>query len=175
MNALFSIIIISTLLISNTYATDQLQPNPLVQAVLDNDPQKIGTLLKSGENVNQLAGNGESVLCASSMMGKYAAAKALIDAGAELQDTCLILAVANGNANIVTLFLNKGKNPDTIINPDGDSLLHLAVRANYLDVTDILLVHGAKNDIKNKNGFTPNDLISQKRKALDQLEARLKN
>ncbi|EIJ37008.1 ankyrin repeat domain-containing protein [Thiothrix nivea] len=174
MKILFKFIISSILLIPIAHADNQPQPNPLVQAVLENNPQKILKLLKVGQDVNQLAGNGEPILCAASMMGKYEAAKILIDEGAELKDSCLILAVANGNANIVSLFLNNKKSPNTLVNKNGDSLLHMAVHANYLDVTNILLKHGAKKDIKNDAGLTPSDLISQERKILDQLDILLK-
>ncbi len=173
MKALFNFAILIMLLAQASYASDQLKSNTLIQAVLENNPQKILTLLKAGENINQLTGNGESVLCAASMMGKFDAAKALIDNGANLQDSCLILAVANGNSNIVELFLHKGKSADTLANKNGDTLLHLAVRANYIDVAGILLQSGAKKDIKNKDNLTPSDLIKQAREKLDKLDALL--
>lgn len=174
MKTLFKLTVILILSIHASYASSQFKSNALVQAVLENNAQKIRTLLETGEDVNQLAGNGETILCAASMMNKYEAAKVLIDNGADLQDNCLILAVANGNANVVKLFLDKGKNADTIANQNDDRLLHIAIRANYIEVTDILLKNGANKDIKNKDGLTPSDLIAQERKILDQLTDLLK-
>jgi len=37
--------------------------------------------------------------------------------------------------------------------------LHVAVRRNHLDVAKILLNHGAKIDVSNKNQETPSKLI----------------
>ena len=77
MKALFNFAILIMLLAQASYASDQLKSNTLIQAVLENNPQKILALLKAGEDINQRTGNRESVLCAASMMGKFDAAKTI--------------------------------------------------------------------------------------------------
>ena len=95
------------------------------------------------------------------MLGKTKAVKVLIDHGAQLLDSCVVSAVANGHAEIVALFLDRGKSPDILTGESQDTLLHLAVRSGYVDVTELLVARGADSKIKNEDGQTPRDLAQQ--------------
>ena len=55
MKALFNFAILIMLLAQASYASDQLKSNTLIQAVLENNPQKILTLLKAGEDINPVS------------------------------------------------------------------------------------------------------------------------
>jgi ankyrin repeat protein len=73
----------------------------------------------------------------------------------------VVSAVANGHADIVALFLDRGKSPDLLTGESQDTLLHLAVRSGYVDVTELLVARGADPKIKNEDGQTPHDLAQQ--------------
>ncbi|MFZ1342912.1 ankyrin repeat domain-containing protein [Thiothrix eikelboomii] len=132
-----------------------------IKTVLADQPEPILEALKQGANVNQITGTGQTILCAASMLGKTKAVKVLIDHGAQLLDSCVVSAVANGHAEIVALFLDRGKSPDILTGESQDTLLHLAVRSGYVDVTELLVARGADSKIKNEDGQTPRDLAQQ--------------
>ncbi|TXH70479.1 MAG: ankyrin repeat domain-containing protein [Thiothrix sp.] len=132
-----------------------------IKTVLDDQVEPILEWLKKGADVNQVTGTGQTILCAASMLGKVNAVKVLIDHGAQLLDSCLVSAVANGHAEIVTIFLDRGKSPNLLTGETQDTLLHLAVRSGYVDVTELLVARGADAKLKNEDGQTPHDLAQQ--------------
>jgi len=146
-----------------------------IRTVLKNDAEAIIEQLENGADVNQVTGTGQSILCAASMLGKQRAVEVLLDYGAELTDACVITAVANGRAAITELFLECGKSPDLLTAENGDHLLHMAVRAAYVDVVVVLLEQGADPSLKNSNGLTPHDLIRQRGEVIQLIENLLDN
>lgn len=132
-----------------------------IKIVLEDQVEPILESLKKGADVNQITGTGQSILCAASMLGKANAVKVLIEHGAQLLDSCLVSAVANGHADIVAMFLDRGKSPNLLTGESQDTLLHLAVRSGYVDITELLVERGADSKIKNEDGQTPQDLAEQ--------------
>lgn len=145
-----------------------------IKTVLDDQAEPILESLKKGADVNQITGTGQTVLCAASMLGKANAVKVLMDNGAQLLDSCVVSAVANGHADIITMFLDRGKSPNLLTGESQDTLLHLAVRSGYVDVTELLVDRGADPKIKNEDGQTPRDLAVQGIQLLEAISSVLK-
>lgn len=150
------------------------QAEAFIKTVLDDKAEPILEALKKGANVNQITGTGQTVLCAASMLGKTNAVIVLIDNGAQLLDSCLVSAVANGHAEIAALFLDRGKSPNLLTGESQDTLLHLAVRSGYVDITELLVARGADPKIKNEDGQTPHDLAEQGIQLLEAISSVLK-
>lgn len=146
-----------------------------IRTVLKNEPAAIIEQLENGADVNQVTGTGQPILCAASMLGKQQAVKILLDHGAELTNACVVTAVANGQAIITELFLECGKNPNLLAGENGDRLLHMAVRAAYVEVIIVLLEYGADPSLKNSNGLTPHDLIRQRGEVIQLIAELLEN
>ncbi len=147
-----------------------------ILTVLEDKPKAIIEHLAAGADVNQVTGTGQSILCAASMLGKKNAVKVLMDHGAKLKNECLVTAVINGQADIVELFLERGKNPNLVASAaHGDHLLHLAVRAAYVDVVVVLLEAGADPALKNNNGLNAHDIIRQRGEVIDLIKRLLEN
>ncbi|HPY40880.1 MAG TPA: ankyrin repeat domain-containing protein, partial [Thiolinea sp.] len=161
--------------LSPTKAEDQrAAAEAFIKTVLDDQPDPIIEFLKKGADVNQVTGTGQTVLCAASMLGKANAVKVLMDHGAKLLDSCVISAVANGHADIVVMFLDRGKSPNLLTGETQDTLLHLAVRSGYVDITELLVARGADPKIKNEDGQTPRDLAQQGISLLEAISSVLK-
>ena len=150
------------------------QAEAFIKTVLDDQTEPILEQLKKGADVNQITGTGQTILCAASMLGKVNAVKVLIEHGAKLLDSCLVSAVANGHADIVILFLDRGKSPNLLTGESQDTLLHLAVRSGYVDITELLVARGADPKIKNEDGQTPRDLAQQGIALLEAISSVLK-
>lgn len=156
-------------------AEDQrVRAEAFIKTVLEDQAEPILESLKKGADVNQITGTGQTILCAASMLGKANAVKVLMDHGAQLLDSCMISAVANGHADIVTMFLDRGKSPNLLTGESDDTLLHLAVRSGYVDVTELLVGRGADPKIKNEDGQTPHDLAQQGIQLLEAISSVLK-
>lgn len=159
-----------------TAVTDEqrTKAEAFIKTILDDQAEPILESLKKGADVNQITGTGQTVLCAASMLGKTNAVKVLIDNGAQLLDSCVVSAVANGHADILAMFLDRGKNPNLLTGDSQDTLLHLAVRSGYVDVTELLVTRGADPKIKNEDGQTPRDLAVQGVQLLEAISSVLK-
>ncbi|MFM2318635.1 MAG: hypothetical protein RLZZ215_1256 [Pseudomonadota bacterium] len=161
-SAFLLLLVLSEPIFPQINAEDQRgREEAFIKTVLADEPESILEALKKGADVNQITGTGQTILCAASMLGKANAVKVLIDHGAQLLDSCVVSAVANGHADIVALFLDRGKSPDLLTGESQDTLLHLAVRSGYVDVTELLVARGADPKIKNEDGQTPRDLAQQ--------------
>lgn len=73
--------------------------------------------------------------------------------------TALHVAAELKSPNIILQLLWKDANCDAVT-LDGDTALHLAVRARCLPAAALLLLHGASIEVKDKDGVTAKDLIS---------------
>lgn len=144
-----------------TVKADNQQAEAFIRAVLTDEPKAISEMLKQGANVNQITGTGQSILCAASMLGKKQAVQTLINAGAELLDSCLVTAVANGQTEIAGLFLARGKSPNLLTGENGDTLLHMSVRSGYIEMVELLLTHGADPSLKNEDGQMPSEIVKE--------------
>lgn len=169
------LLVLSGSAIPQTEAEDQrARAEAFIKTVLEDQSEPIVESLKKGADVNQVTGTGQTILCAASMLGKANAVKVLIDHGAQLLDSCVVSAAANGHAEIVALFLDRGKSPNLLTGETQDTLLHLAVRSGYVDVTELLVARGANPKIKNEDGQTPRDLAQQGIQLLEAISSVLK-
>ena len=72
--------------------------------------------------------------------------------------TLLLESVLVNDWNMLKIILkqcwNKTRLFDDIYNEDGDSLLHITCRENFLDSTKVLIEHGLNADYRNSHGDT---------------------
>ena len=67
----------------------------------------------------------------------------------------LYQAVFHGHSSVAKLLVRFGANPNTLTNPDSETLLHLAVKKERKEIVSILLDAGIKSDESLTNGKTP--------------------
>ena len=67
----------------------------------------------------------------------------------------LYMAVDNGNAELVKLFLSLGANANVAYNEDGLCPLVMSCSMNSYPVTCLLLQYGAKTKVKDRSGMSP--------------------
>jgi len=71
-------------------------------------------------------------------------------------------AIRDGNINKVQSMLEE--NPKLLnskYSPEGETLLHWAVRRGNKELVELLITNGAEKDLKNKGGYTPLDYIGR--------------
>ncbi|WP_367364665.1 ankyrin repeat domain-containing protein [Candidatus Tisiphia endosymbiont of Nedyus quadrimaculatus] len=98
--------------------------------------------------------------------------------GSPFKDSSSLIHIAAYYGNLVQHLLNKGVNID-LVDKNGDTVAHVAVMRNNIDVFKTLLNKGANIDIKNNNGTSVLDLVNNSnnqnfvdyRQALDKLSA----
>jgi ankyrin len=81
-----------------------------------------------------------------------------IKSGGRKSFTALHLAAEQQSPNAVLQLLHRGAKCD-FTTSDGDTALHLAVRARCLPAAALLLLHGASSEVRNEVGISPRDLI----------------
>jgi ankyrin repeat protein len=121
----------------------------------------VAALLKAGAPVDARDSSGLTALQSACAYAAYGAAKALVDAGANLEakrggSTPMLLAAEQGDARFVRLLAGAGAKVDAR-NAKGESALLLAVQRTgrvALDLVEALLAAGAKVDLKDKSGKT---------------------
>jgi ankyrin repeat protein len=122
-------------------------------------------LAKDLELVNAYTGDGFQPLGLAAYFGQEAAARILIEAGAEVHAparntlgvTPLQSAVAGRNAAITRLLLNAGVDPN-VRERGGYTPLHVAAHNGDVEILRSLLVAGADLDAQNDDGKTPPDM-----------------
>ena len=178
MKHLITFILFTLLLTLNTSSRarngDELETaEAFIRTVLSDDPDAISQAIKAGADVNQITGTGQPVLCAASMLGKLKAVRTLLEKGAELQDACIVAAVANNQVYVLAFLLDKSKNPDLVASDNGDRLLHMAVRALYPDTVELLLKLGANRELTNHDGDTAQDLLQDQSAVISRISSLL--
>lgn len=127
--------------------------NPkLSRGKFDSDKVKtqfIDLLLGAFPNVNVFSKNGHSPLSAAVLMKDKITAKKILSRGALVNDEShrmlpLILAVKQGNAEIVNLLLDNGANPK--LKSSGRSPLAFALEEKNFLLADLLVARGADID-----------------------------
>ena len=149
---------------------------PMACAVAHGNLPAIRALLEYGDDVNEETiwkNAGYRPLEIAALKGQAAAAKALIEAGANVNyqdeqdhETALILAAANGHAAVVAVLLNAGADVNLVCNAELGASKHLVpatalsiAAANGHDACVALLLQaGADIHKTNANGHTPMDL-----------------
>lgn len=131
-------------------------------------------LLDAGADVNVRTRGGWTALMLATLSGESDVAAVLIQRGADVQAhnnidgksndrkrlTALHVAAELKSPNIILqlLWVDAKVDPVTL---DGDTALHLAVRARCLPAAALLLLHGASTNVKAKDGVSAKDLISK--------------
>ena len=132
---------------------------PLADAVEKRNGVEVGTLLKSGSDVNAAQADGMTALHWAAQNDDAQAAKQLLAAGANANAQNrygvrpLTLACVNGNAEIVEALLEAGADPNATI-AGGETPLMTAARTGRSGPVKLLLARGAKVDAKEKKGQT---------------------
>ena len=120
----------------------------LVDAMKNQDVQRVRTLLDQHADVNVRSDDGSTALLWAAHWNDLQAAELLVRAGADanaandLRMTPLSQACTNGSAAFVNLLLAAGANPDTPI-ATGETPLMTCARAGAADAVRALLARGA--------------------------------
>lgn len=128
---------------------------------LREDSSKVFELLLHTKDVNldARARNGDSALMIAAYKGKYDAVKALLDKGAEPNQTgwtALHYAATVGNNQIVQLLLDRSAYIDAE-SPNQTTPIMMAARGGHILTVKLLLDEGADVTLKNGAGMTALD------------------
>jgi ankyrin repeat protein len=128
---------------------------------LREDANKVFELLLQTKDVNldARARNGDSALMIAAYKGMYDAVKALLDKGAEPNQTgwaALHYAAAVGNNEIVQLLLDRSAYIDAE-SPNQTTPIMMAARGGHILTVKLLLDEGADVTLKNGAGMTALD------------------
>jgi ankyrin repeat protein len=125
--------------------------NPVVDAARHGDLAALRALIAQGADVNQAEGDGMTALHWAALSNHADAAALLIGAGAALDrgtrigaHTPLHVAAQRGSAAVARLLVDAGGRALVDARTTtGATALHLAAGAGHVDVTSLLLAHGA--------------------------------
>jgi len=144
-------------------ARDRLGRTPLYYA---EDGSAVEYLIRRGADPNVRDAEGKTPLHHAVASGRRWAAKALVEAGAEVDEdlaaalrlTPLHLAALRGDAEEAERLLSRGADPNAR-DVFGRTPLHYAAARNHKAVAELLLKHGA--DPNAEDGETPLDLAAK--------------
>ena len=163
---------------ADVHAKTQIGATPLIVAASATGSEKVvQLLLDKGADANAAENRGVTPLIAAAGVGNTAAAKLLLERGAnpnayaagvgQKTVTPLLGAAHNGDVELTRLLLARKPDLDTK-SPDNDGIvkngpvafgaftaLHLATAAPSADVVKILLDAGAASDVRDARGTTP--------------------
>jgi ankyrin repeat protein len=167
-------------------ASKLLLPDPRVPAFLraaaDGRLEEVRRFIKEGVDVDAiLPGDGreQTALYFAVAGGHIEVARALLEAGAPMEDTTLVvqdrgywppllLATRHGHLEVVQLLLNSGADVNAVDgifrpspNSNGQSALVVAARYQQVEVARILLAAGADSRVVDKNGFSAMDYAAR--------------
>eukprot|EP00658_Telonema_sp_P-2_P028817 TRINITY_DN2200_c0_g2_i3.p1 TRINITY_DN2200_c0_g2~~TRINITY_DN2200_c0_g2_i3.p1 ORF type:complete len:210 (+),score=50.36 TRINITY_DN2200_c0_g2_i3:43-630(+) len=146
---------------------------------------KVSDMIRAGADVNVRDFLGMTPLMHAANMGQTDIAELLMDANAKCDAvdnagrTPLMLAAAGGMIGVVELLLDRAATREVAVNArdkiDGYTALMLAALHDSAEVVQLLLVNGAKHDIKNDHGQTALEIARQNAKNRVLHEPGLKN
>lgn len=79
----------------------------------------------------------------------------LPDKAAQRRAETMLVAVTNSNTRICTALLKAGSDPNEVINKDGETALHIASWKGSIEITNVLLQHGARPTISDNFACHP--------------------
>lgn len=146
----------------------QAREIPLVNAITENNFQKVNELIKSGVDVNiHIPGGGKTPLHLAIELGYEKIILALINAKADVNAvtkrgfTPLHIAAQRGNKNLIALLVSSGSNIN-VCNDGGTTPLHEAAANGHKDAVIKLLELKANPDIKdNRYNLTAANLAQK--------------
>ena len=160
----------------NADASEDDGKTPLFSVFETHDPQynpmgaadATALLLEHGADPNAVDRVGRTPLLVAVQNGERDAAQLLIGAGADVNKrreaspaTPLLAAVADGRIELAQILLEAGADPN-IPDWNGESCLHLAVRADDVEMLTLLLEHKANPAISSTvHAQTPLDLARE--------------
>lgn len=114
---------------------------PLLQAIKDDDVEKVQLLLAAGAHATRPERNGNLPIVAAARRGSPAVVAVLIEHGVDVDDehdvsgqTALHVAAKLGHVEVVALLCEAGAHVDVGEEGDGATPLHLAARYNHASV-----------------------------------------
>lgn len=128
---------------------DKRGETALMYAACNGDADVVQTLLSGRADVNARAKNGETPLECSVLGGYTAAARLLLDGGADMDSKNLALfeAASRGDTDMIELLISKGADVNAK-NEDGDSVLKSAVSKNKVNMAVVRLLLDEGADVK---------------------------
>ena len=136
-----------------TPAASAIKVVRLVDAVRNQDQQRVRTLLRQHVDVNVRSEDGSTALLWAAYWDDIETADLLIRAGAnantsnDFRSTPLSSACTNGSAAMVDRLLKAGANPSTPI-ATGETPLMTCAKSGSVEAVKMLLVHGAEVNAK---------------------------
>ena len=162
---------------------------PLHLALVYGEVEVARMLIERGADVTAQNNDGWTPLHLASQRGQVEVARMLVEHGADAaaqskhRETPLHLALQWGQVDAGCMLIEHGRADVTAQNNDGDTPFHLmssweetilvsarsswagTISQAYAEVALMLLKHGADINARNKNGFTPSDIASRRRKS----------
>ncbi len=134
----------------------------LMQAVQDNQADRVRTLIAQGADVDELDANGDAPLIIAAYSGYTGILRLLLEAGADvsvvdpgMKATALHAAAYAGHAGAAKLLIEHGIDVDKQGPYNGYIALHDAVWQNNVETARVLVEAGASLDIRSHTGETP--------------------
>ena len=153
---------------SNLQISSQEKVTVLMYSCLKGDLQLVHTILKHNPNVNLKDSNNRNALFYSINADKGDNADivlTLINSGINVNDpekigniymhSPLTLATQKNMKNTVKTLLEHGADPNWVVEKDGNTALHLAVKNTNVEIIELLLQKGANLKIINNDNYTP--------------------
>jgi len=145
---------------------------PLHVAALKGNTNLVSLLIKKGANKESINKNSSTPLHLAVSSGSVSTVSTLIQQRANKealnqdQWTPLhVVAYLSPNSAIALALLQSGVNMD-VLSTSGKTPLHYACEKNHTNIVELLVQHGAKQNIVDKRGKTPADLASVTTKKL---------
>lgn len=138
---------------------------PVLLATIARDVQTVRLLIEHGANVNAQDRQRDSAFLLASADGLIEIVRATLGAGADLASTNryggtgLIPACHHGHVETVRLLLTTDIDVDHVNDLGWTALLETVILGDggetYVQITRLLLEHGARTDIGDRDGITP--------------------
>lgn len=127
---------------------------PVADAAMQEDVERVRTLLRSGADVNAAQGDGMTALHWAAEHGNGELAEMVVRAGANVAAvtrlgdyTPLHLAARSGNGDVVRRLLDAGADPEARTSTGAVTPLHFGARSGSVAVVRALLAAGAAVDV----------------------------